>query len=81
MATLYVFFAIVTCEDLECNHFNIKNAFTKSKISDDHQLYIEVLKGVQGVKKGHKLHILCSLYSLKQSARDWNRLMNAMLLE
>ncbi len=42
---------------------------------------MEVLKGVRGVKKGHKLRILCSLYGLKQSARDWNYLMNAMLLE
>ena len=34
-----------------------------------------------GVKKGHVLEILRSLYGLKQATRDWNLLIKSELLE
>jgi hypothetical protein len=78
MATLRTFFALVACEDLECYHFDIKNAFTESHLKE--QLYMKIPMGVRGVKNGHALRILRSLYGLKQSARDWNLLIKSELL-
>lgn len=78
MATLRAFFAIVACEDLLCEHYDIKNAFTESELQ--HELYLSVPEGVENVKKGHALRLLRSLYGLKQAARDWNQLMKGELL-
>lgn len=78
MATLRAFFAIVACEDLECRQYDIKNAFTESKLTEE--LWMKVPQGLQSVKNGAALHLLRSLYGLKQSARDWNLLMKSELL-
>lgn len=76
MATLRTFLAIVALEDLHCHHFDIKNAFTESHLQES--LYISAPKGVP-VKRGMALRLLRSLYGLKQSARDWNLLMDTEL--
>lgn len=78
MATLRAFLSIVAAEDLECHHYDIKNAFTESELKED--IYMAPPLGVT-VKKGKVLKILRSLYGLKQSARDWNLLLKSMMLE
>jgi hypothetical protein len=35
MATLRAFMAVVACEDLECRQYDIKNAFTESKLREE----------------------------------------------
>ena len=77
MATLRSFLAIVACEDLECIHIDIKNAFTESELKEE--LWMKSPQGVK-VKKGHALQLLRSLYGLKQAARDWNLLMKKELI-
>jgi hypothetical protein len=78
MDTLRIFFALVASEDLECHHFDIKNAFTESFLKE--KIYLTQPKGVP-VKDGYVLRVLRSLYGLKQSARDWNLLCRNYLLE
>jgi hypothetical protein len=58
-----MFLAIVAKEDLECSHFDIKNAFTESHLKEE--IYLVPPQGVH-VQKGHVLYALCSLYGLKQ---------------
>jgi hypothetical protein len=80
--TLRLFLATVAAEDLECFHYNIKNAFTKSHLKE--QILLKPPEGVHVKKghvlKGHVLKVLRSLYRLKQAARDWNLLMKKELL-
>jgi hypothetical protein len=78
MATMRAFLSIVAAEDLECNHYDIKNAFTESEMKED--IYMSPPQGVK-VKTGKVLKILRSLYGLKQSARDWNLLLKSVMLE
>jgi hypothetical protein len=77
MATLRAFFAVVACEDLECRQYDIKNAFTESNLDED--LWMKVPQGISSRGSGTALHLLRSLYGLKQAARDWNLLMKAEL--
>jgi len=77
MDTLRLFLATVAAEDLECFHYDIKNAFTESPLKE--QILLKQPEGVH-VKKGHVLKVLRSLYGLKQAARDWNLLMKKELL-
>ena len=79
MATLRAFMAVVACEDLECRQYDIKNAFTESKLREE--LWMKFPQGVKNTKPGTALRLLRSLYGLKQSARDWNLLMKEELLK
>jgi hypothetical protein len=76
--TLRMFLAIVAKEDLECSHFDIKNAFTESHLKEE--IYLAPPQGIQ-VQKGHVLHALRSLYGLKQAGRDWSLLLKSELLK
>ena len=78
MDTLRLFLATVAKEDLECRHYDIKNAFTEAHLRE--QIYLSPPKGVD-VKPGYCLQALRSLYGLKQAARDWNSLMREKLIE
>jgi hypothetical protein len=78
MDTLRLFLAIVALENLECSQFDIKNAFTESRLKE--KIYMSPPQGVE-VKKGFALQVLRSLYGLKQAARDWNLLIKRELLQ
>jgi hypothetical protein len=78
MDTLRIFLAIVAAENLECRQFDIKNAFTESKLRE--RVFLSAPQGVE-VRKGHVLRVLRSLYGLKQAARDWNTLARQFLVE
>jgi hypothetical protein len=77
MDTLRLFLATVAAEDLECAHFDIKNAFTESHLKEE--IYLSPPQGLD-VKKGCVLQVMRSLYGLKQAARDWNLLIKKELL-
>ena len=77
MDTLRLFLATIAAENLECFHYDIKNAFTESHLKE--VIFLKPPRGVE-VKKGYVLRILRSLYGLKQAARDWNLLMKKELL-
>ncbi|KAF7576146.1 hypothetical protein PtrM4_003860 [Pyrenophora tritici-repentis] len=77
MDTLRLFMATVAAENLECFHFDIKNAFTESHLKEE--IFLKQPQGVE-VKKGYVLRVLRSLYGLKQAARDWNLLIKKELL-
>jgi hypothetical protein len=78
MDTLRLFLAVVASENLECLQFDIKNAFTESRLKE--KIYISPPQGVE-IKKGFVLQLLYSLYRLKQAARDWNLLIKRELLQ
>jgi hypothetical protein len=78
MDTLRIFLAVVASEDLECSHFDIKNAFTESHLKE--RIFLSQPAGVP-VREGYALRVLRSLYGLKQSARDWNQLCKAYLIQ
>ena len=50
---------------------DVNNAFTESTLQED--IFIIPPPGVE-IPQGMALKILRSLYSLKQAARDWNKL-------
>src|SRR5436190_16811821 len=77
MDTLQIFLAIVAAEDLECCQYDIKNAFTESKLQE--KIYLSKPDGVP-VHSGYALWTLWSLYGLKQSVRDWNLLAKKFLI-
>ena len=62
MDILRIFLALIAAEDLEYNHFNIKNTFTKSTLKE--HIFLLKLKGVP-IRDKYVLHVLHSLYSLK----------------
>lgn len=76
--TLRTFFAVVCLEDLECHQVDVNNAFTESSLKED--IYMKPPPGVD-VRPGRALHILKSLYGLKQAARDWHQLCVSELKE
>ena len=76
MDTLRLFLAIVAKRDLECSHFDIKNAFTESHLKED--IFLAPPEGVT-VTTGKALKALRSLYGLKQAGRDWNLLLRDFL--
>ncbi|KAI1006420.1 hypothetical protein K3495_g1801 [Podosphaera aphanis] len=78
MDTLRLFIAIVAAENLECSHFDIKNAFTESDLKEE--IYLAPPPGIS-LPKGYVLRALKSLYGLKQAARDWNLLCREALLK
>jgi Reverse transcriptase (RNA-dependent DNA polymerase)/gag-polypeptide of LTR copia-type len=78
MDTMRIFLALVAAEDLECNHLDIKNAFTESSLKE--RIYLTPPAGVP-VRDGYVLRVLRSLYGLKQSARDWNLLLRDYLVK
>ena len=67
--TLRLFLALVALEDLECHQVDVNNAFTESMLKED--IYMSPPPGLD-LAPGRKLHILRSLYGLKQAARDWH---------
>jgi hypothetical protein len=76
MDTLRLFLAMVAKRDLECSHFDIKNAFTESHLKED--IFLAPPEGVT-VTAGKVLKALRSLYGLKQAGRDWNLLLRDFL--
>lgn len=78
IATLRAFLSIVAAEDLECWQFDMKNAFTESKMKET--VYLKPPYGIS-VTKGSSLRVMRSLYGLKQSARDWNLLLRSEMLK
>ena len=78
MDTLRLFLAMVAKRDLECCHFDIKNAFTESELKE--QIFLAPPQGIK-VKEGHVLRALRSLYGLKQAGRDWSILLKGELLK
>lgn len=77
MDTLRLFLGIVAKENLECLHFDIKNAFTESKLKET--IFFKPPSGIN-VKPGYVLKALRSLYGLKQAARDWHQLVISELI-
>lgn len=78
MATVQAFLSVVAAEDLECWMWDVKNAFTEAKLTEE--IFMAPPEGVP-VKPGHCLRLNKSLYGLKQAARNWNTLLKAALLE
>ena len=65
--TLRIFLTMVATNDLECRNYDVKNAFTESSLKE--RIFLSTPKGVS-VTPGYSLHVLRSLYGLKQSAHD-----------
>lgn len=68
--TLRFFLAIVAIENLECHQVDVNNAFTESLLKEN--IYMSPPPGIE-LPPRMMLHILRSLYGLKQAARDWHQ--------
>ena len=60
---------LVALEDLECHQVDVNNVFTESFLREI--IYMTSSFKVKIIQE-QVLHILHSLYSLKQAARDWH---------
>jgi len=67
--TLYVFLTLVALKDLECHQINVNNVFTELFLKKT--IYTTLFLRVTTIFNC-VLHILCSLYDLKQAVRDWH---------
>lgn len=76
--TLRLFLALVAAEDLECHQVDVNNAFTESMLKED--IYMSPPSGLS-LAPGRALHIVRSLYGLKQAARDWHKKCVGVLLK
>jgi len=65
--TLHVFLILVALKDLECHQININNVFIESFLKKT--IYITLSFKVITISN-YILHILHSLYDLKQAIRD-----------
>ena len=65
--TLCMFLALIALENLKCHQVNVNNAFTESFLKKI--IYMTSPPDVD-VTSDCALHILCSLYGLKQTTRD-----------
>ena len=65
--TLHVFLALVALENLKCHQVDVNNAFTESFLKKI--IYMTSPSDVD-VTSDCALHILRSLYDLKQTTRD-----------
>ena len=65
--TLHMFLVLVALEDLKCHQVNVNNAFTESFLKKT--IYMASSSDVD-VTSDCALHILCSLYGLKQTTRN-----------
>lgn len=66
---LRLFLVIVILEDLECHQINVNNVFTESFLKKI--IYMKSSSDVD-LSSDKMLLICCSLYDLKQVARDWH---------
>ena len=68
--TLYVFLTLVVLKDLKYHQININNVFIESFLKKT--IYITLSFKVITISN-YILHILHSLYDLKQAIRDWHK--------
>ena len=66
--SIRILLAITALEDLECEHLDVSNAFTESRLKE--AIYMDPPPGLE-LKNGKVLKLHKSLYGLKQAARDW----------
>jgi len=65
--TLYVFLTLVVLKDLKYHQININNIFTESFLKKT--IYITLFLKIT-TTSNYVLHILCSLYNLKQAVKN-----------
>ncbi len=69
-------------ENLILHHMDVKTAYLNAPI--DHEIYIEQPEGYE-VKSGTNAKLVCrlerSLYGLKQSGRNWNKVLHEYLIK
>ena len=68
--TLHMLLVLIALENLKCHQVNVNNAFTESFLKKI--IYMTSSSDVD-VTSDCALHILCSLYGLKQTTRDWHK--------
>ena len=68
--TLCIFLTLIALKDLEYHQINVNNIFTESFLKKT--IYITSSLKVTTIFN-YVLHILCSLYDLKQAVRDWHK--------
>ena len=76
--TLCVFLALVALKNLKCHQVDVNNVFTEFFLKKI--IYMTSSSGVD-VTSDQILHILCSLYDLKQITRNWHKWCVAELIK
>ncbi len=66
---LQVFLTIVALKNLECHQVNVNNIFTEFFLKKT--IYMTSFSEVN-IASSYVLHILCSLYGLKQVTQNWH---------
>src|SRR5260221_4705057 len=78
-ATLHIITALAAVEDLEFRSVDITSAFTNGDLEEE--IYMKQPEGFH-IGSSTKVCRLCkSLYGLKQSAHQWNKILHSVLTE
>jgi hypothetical protein len=75
--TMRAFFVIVASRDLELRQLDVPQAFTQAPLDED--VYMEMPEGFS--EPGMVCRLKKSLYGLKQSPRNWWRLISGFLID
>lgn len=75
--TMRAFFALVASRDMELRQFDVPQAFTQADL--DETVYMEMPEGF--TEDGMVCQLMKSLYGLKQSPRNWWRLISGFLVD
>ena len=66
--TLCIFLTLIALENLKCHQMNVNNAFIKSFLKKI--IHMTLFLDIE-VASNCALHIMWSLYKLKQVTKDW----------
>jgi hypothetical protein len=75
--TMRAFFVLVASRDMELRQLDVPQAFTQASLDED--VYMEMPEGF--AQPGMVCHLKKSLYGLKQSPRNWWRLISGFLID
>lgn len=74
--TLRIALALAAGRDMEIKQFDVPSAFVRAGL--DEEVYMEMPEGYE--QRGMVCHLQKSLYGLKQSPRNWYRLLSSFIL-
>jgi len=79
--TLRLVMSLAAQMDLELEHMDVCTAFLNATLPEDERMHMRLPPGVVPKGKSSIVKLLRCLYGLKQSPREWNKVINAFLIK
>jgi hypothetical protein len=79
--TLRLVMSLAAQMDLELEHMDVCTAFLNAHLPEGERMHMRLPPGVKLEGKSSIVQLLRCLYGLKQSPREWNKVINAFLIK